>query len=93
MIIIAGYSLTAADQRDAVVSAFVNMVERAREHDGCLDIAIGADAADPERVNVFELWRDQQALDAWRKVARGPRAKFKATFVKLYRTEKAEKPF
>jgi hypothetical protein len=45
MIIIAGYSLSAADQRDAVVEAFVSMVKRAREQEGCLDIAICATPA------------------------------------------------
>ena len=93
MIIIAGYSLAEADQRDAVVDAFVPMVERARKHDGCLEFSISADSANPDRVDVFELWRDQQALDAWRKVASGPRVKFMTTHVKLYRTEKAENPF
>ena len=92
MIIIAGYSLTEADQRDAVVEAFAGMVARAREQDGCLDLSISADSLDPERLNLFELWRDQQALDAWRKVAKGPRVKLKTSSVKLYRTEKAEKP-
>jgi quinol monooxygenase YgiN len=92
VIIIAGYSLTAADQRDAVVKAFAGMVERARAQEGCLDLSISADSLDPERLNLFELWRDQQALDAWRKVARGPRAKFTATYVKRYQTDKAENP-
>lgn len=95
MIIIAGYSLTDADQRDAAVAAFAGLVEQARKQDGCLDFSISADAVDPERSNLFELWRDQQALDAWRKVAKSPRSKVKPreTYVKLYRTEKAEKPF
>lgn len=92
MIIIAGYSLAAADQRDAVVEAFAGMVAQARAQDGCQDLAISADPVDPERLNLFELWRDQQALDAWRKVAKGPRVKLKTSNVKLYRTEKAEKP-
>jgi quinol monooxygenase YgiN len=92
VIIIAGYSLTEADQRDAVVEAFAGMVARAREQDGCLDLSISADSLDPERLNLFELWRDQQALDAWRKVAKGPRFKLKTSSVKLYRTEKAENP-
>ena len=70
MIIIAGYTTIEADQRDAAVEALADMVERARKHDGCLDLSIGADSVNPERVNVFELWRDQQSLDAWRKVAK-----------------------
>ena len=66
MIIIAGYCLIEADKRDSAVAAFAEMVARARAYDGCLDVAISADAVDPERANVFELWRDQQSLDAWR---------------------------
>jgi quinol monooxygenase YgiN len=92
MIIIAGYSLTEADKRDSAVAAFAEMVARARTQDGCLDVAISADAIDPERINVFELWRDQQSLNAWRKVAKGPKVKLREANVKLYRTENAEKP-
>lgn len=93
MVIIAGYALTDADKRDAAVAAFAEMVAKARKQDGCLDFAISADAVDPERTNLFELWRDQQSLDAWRKVAKGPKIKPRETHVKLYRTEKAEEPF
>jgi quinol monooxygenase YgiN len=94
MIIIAGHTLTESGRRDAAVQAFSGMLERARKHDGCLDLSISADPLDAERINVFELWRDQESLDAWRKVAKGPRGiKFRKAQVKLYRTEKAEKPF
>ncbi|KAF1719949.1 putative quinol monooxygenase [Pseudoxanthomonas wuyuanensis] len=93
MIIIAGHTLTEADKRDAAVKAFAGMVQRARKHDGCLDLSISADSVDPERINLFECWRDQQSLDAWRKVAKGPRVKLREACVKLYRTDKAEKPF
>ena len=93
MIIIAGYTLTDAGRRDAAVEAFAGMVERARKQEGCLDLAISADSLDPDRINVFECWRDQQCLNAWRKVAKGPRIKTRAANVKLYRSEKAEKPF
>lgn len=93
MIIIAGYTRTDAEKRDAALEAFKPMVERARAYEGCLDFSISADAVDPERVNIFECWRDQATLDAWRKVARGgPRAKPKEVAVSLYRTDKAEKP-
>jgi quinol monooxygenase YgiN len=94
MIIIAGYTCTEAEKRDSAVKAFSGMVERARAHDGCLDFAISADAVDPERVNLFECWRDQTVLDAWRKVAKGGlRGKPKEVAVSLYRTDRAEKPF
>lgn len=93
MIIIAGHTHTDADKRDDTVAAFSSMVGLARARDGCLDFAIGADTADPERVNLFECWRDQAALEAWRKVAKGPRVKYSKVAVSLYRTDKAEKPF
>ena len=92
MIIIAGYTRTDAGKRDRAVEAFRDLVERARSYEGCLDFAISADAVDPERVNLFECWRDQTALDAWRRVAKGPRLKPREVAVSLYRTEKAEKP-
>ena len=92
MIIIAGYTLTEANKRDAAVEAFADMVERARRHDGCLDLSLGADSVDPERINLFECWRDQQSLNAWRKVAKGPRVKRLQTHVSLYRGVKLEKP-
>lgn len=93
MIIIAGYTLTEAHKRDAAVEAFADMVERARRYDGCLDLSISADSVDPERINLFECWRDQQSLNAWRKVAKPPKVKRRETYVKLYRSDKAEKPF
>lgn len=92
MVIIAGYTLTNAGERDSAVAAFADMVERARTHGGCLDVAISADTVDPERINVFELWRDQQSLDAWRDVANPPDVEDREVHVKLYRTEKAEEP-
>lgn len=94
MIIIAGYTRTDVEKRDATVEAFRGMIKRARAYDGCLDFSISADAVDPTRVNLFECWRDQTTLDAWRKVAKGgARGKPREVAVSLYRTDKAEKPF
>ncbi|MBN9053444.1 putative quinol monooxygenase [Shinella sp. NM-101] len=94
MIIIAGYTRVDPGKRDSAVEAFKGMVERARAFDGCLDFSISTDAVDPERVNLFECWRDEATLNAWRKVARGgPRGKPREVAVSLYRTDKAEKPF
>jgi quinol monooxygenase YgiN len=93
MILVAGHPRIDAGKRDAAVAAFCGMVERARRQDGCLDLSISADPVDPERVNVFECWRDQAALDAWRKVAKGPRVKLREACVRLYRSDRAEQPF
>jgi quinol monooxygenase YgiN len=50
MIIIAGYSLTEAADRDAAVAAFQPMVERARREGGCIDLHVSADPLDAERM-------------------------------------------
>lgn len=94
MIIIAGHT-EAKDviARDAAVAGFAAMVEKARQQDGCLDFSISADSVDEKRVNLFERWRDEQALKAWRKKARGPRVAPTRVEVSLYRAEQAEKPF
>jgi quinol monooxygenase YgiN len=73
MIIIAGYELVSAQNRNKYVDAFVDLVTRAREFDGCVHIAITADSVDPERINTVEVWRDAEALKKWRKQAKGPR--------------------
>jgi quinol monooxygenase YgiN len=73
MIIIAGYELVSAKQRDTWVAAFRDLVTRAREFDGCLHVAITADSVDPERINTIEVWRDAEALQQWRKQANAPR--------------------
>jgi quinol monooxygenase YgiN len=43
MIIIAGYSLTEAADRDAPVAVFQPMVERARREGGCIDLHASLD--------------------------------------------------
>lgn len=72
MVIIAGYLKVAPADRDAYVDAHADLVLRARRHPGCLDLSISADPVDPGRVNMFELWESQEALDAWRRIANPP---------------------
>jgi heme-degrading monooxygenase HmoA len=92
MIIIAGYSLAkSVEDRDVAVAAFAEMVGRARTQDGCIDMAITADSLDPTRSNIIEIWRDEQAWKAWRKVAKGPRSRAQESHVALYRSDTVEK--
>lgn len=93
MIIVAGYTRIDRDRRDAAVAAFAPMVAKARGQVGCLDLSISADALDPESINVFECWRDQPSLDAWRRVAKAPRVRLREACVRLYRSDAAEEPF
>jgi quinol monooxygenase YgiN len=44
----------------------VRVVEEARGAAGCLDFAISADLIDPSRINIFERWASQAAVDAFR---------------------------
>lgn len=93
MVIIAGYSLTEAADRDAPVAAFPPMVERARREGGCIDVHISAGPLDAERINVFESWPDRASLDAWPKIADPPEVAFREIHVDLFRPERAESPF
>lgn len=44
----------------------MSIVEQARRAVGCLDVAISADLVDPGRINIFERWESQSAVDAFR---------------------------
>jgi quinol monooxygenase YgiN len=72
MIIIAGYELVDAEERDEYVAAFRDLVSRVREFEGCVHAAITADSVDPERINTVEVWRDAEVMDEWRKQANAP---------------------
>jgi quinol monooxygenase YgiN len=40
------------------------MLAASRAEDGCLDYAYAEDVAEPGLIRVFEVWRDQTAIDA-----------------------------
>jgi quinol monooxygenase YgiN len=46
--------------------AVLRIVEQARRAVGCLDVAICADLVDRGRVNIFERWEWQAALETFR---------------------------
>ena len=75
MIIIAGYELVDASERDKHVDAHRDLISRAREFDGCIHAAITADSVDPEQINTVEVWRDAEVMDEWRKQANAPDVK------------------
>lgn len=70
MIIVAGHVYVAPEQREAYVVDCTDVVALARETPGCLDFSISADSVDPRRVNIFERWESQSAVDSFR--ASGP---------------------
>ena len=95
MLLIAGQVRVAEVDRDAYVTAFCDLVERGRKAAGCLDVVISADPLDPGRVNIFERWQSQEALDAWRAVANAPDPgiEFEADDVQLFTVTDARSPF
>ena len=95
MLIIAGHSTLDAADRDRYVTAHHNLIHRARQAPGCLDLAITADPLDPTRVNVFERWQSKGHLDEWRAVARAPRSKIKlgSVDVMMYVVSDVRPPF
>ena len=66
MVIVAGHITVAPQQRESYLAGCVRVVEQARGAAGCLDFAISADLVDPGRINVFERWESQAAVDTFR---------------------------
>ena len=66
MVIVAGHLVVDPDERDAYLEGCRAVVEAARGTDGCLDFALSADVVDPGRINIFERWESQEAVEAFR---------------------------
>ncbi|MEO3807987.1 antibiotic biosynthesis monooxygenase family protein [Sphaerisporangium sp. B11E5] len=64
MIIISG-KLHVVD-RDSYLEGCRKVVEQARSAPGCLDFALSADLLDPARINVYERWESDAALETFR---------------------------
>lgn len=72
-VIIAGWFTVDPNKRDEVVQAHEDLMKRARQAPGCLDLAITADPVDPSRVNNFEHWQSEEDLESFRAVANPPK--------------------
>jgi quinol monooxygenase YgiN len=66
MVIVAGYLNVEPDSRESYLAGCVSVVQQARAADGCLDFAISADLVAAGRINIFERWESQEAVDAFR---------------------------
>jgi quinol monooxygenase YgiN len=66
MVIVAGYLVVEPRRREGYLSECEAVVQQARRTPGCLDFAISADLLDPSRVDIFERWESQAAVDAFR---------------------------
>jgi quinol monooxygenase YgiN len=66
MVIVGGHITVDPEQRESYLAGCMSVVEKARRADGCLDFAITADLLDPGRVNLFERWESQAAVETFR---------------------------
>ncbi|GAA4094208.1 putative quinol monooxygenase [Nonomuraea soli] len=66
MVIVAGHIVVEPQEREAYLMGCAEVVEQARRAPGCLDFSIAADLVDAGRVNVFERWESQAAVEAFR---------------------------
>jgi quinol monooxygenase YgiN len=66
MVIVSGHLMVAVEVRDAYLSGCTDVVAQARRAPGCRDFAISADLLDAARINVFERWDSQAAVEAFR---------------------------
>jgi quinol monooxygenase YgiN len=66
MVIVAGHVVVDPQGRDDYLSGCLDVVRQARRAAGCLDFALSADLVDPGRVNIFERWESQAAVEAFR---------------------------
>ena len=72
MVIVAGHITVDPRQRDSYVAGSKRVIEQGRRAAGCLDFAITADPLDPGRINIFERWESQAAVEAFRRSAPAP---------------------
>jgi quinol monooxygenase YgiN len=66
MVIVAGHIAVQPEHRDQYLAGCEAVVAQARDTAGCLDFAISADLNDPGRINIFERWESQAAVEAFR---------------------------
>jgi len=66
MVIVAGHLMVGAPEREDYLSGCRDVVRQARRAAGCLDFAISADLLDAGRVNIYERWESQEAVEAFR---------------------------
>jgi quinol monooxygenase YgiN len=67
VVIVAGHFVVDPWQRESYLASCVPVVEQARQATGCLGFAISADLLDAGRIDIFERWESQAAVEAFRR--------------------------
>lgn len=63
-VILAGTVRFPIERMDAALAVMMEMMRLSQAEDGCIEYAYSHDLIDPELVHVFEIWRDEAALEA-----------------------------
>ncbi len=63
-VILAGTVRFPIDKLDNARAVLMEMVRHSRAEDGCIAYSYAEDLIEPGLIHVFEIWRDQGALDA-----------------------------
>jgi quinol monooxygenase YgiN len=63
VIIVAGHLTIAPEHRQTALAAIAACVEATRAEDGNDDYRFSADLGDENRINIFEQWSSQEAMD------------------------------
>lgn len=63
MIILAGTFRFDMNKMDRARPAVAEIITESRKEEGCLEFSFAQDVLDPTLVRVFEIWRDQAAID------------------------------
>jgi quinol monooxygenase YgiN len=66
VVIVAGHLIVDPNGRESYLASCVSVVEQARRAPGCLDYALTADLVDPGRIDIFERWESQAAVELFR---------------------------
>jgi quinol monooxygenase YgiN len=80
MIIVSGRIYVVAAQRETFLARSFEAVVAARRAPGCLDFVVAADPLELDRVNVYEAWGSESALQTFRGV--GPTSDIAALIVR-----------
>ncbi|CAN5387789.1 antibiotic biosynthesis monooxygenase [soil metagenome] len=66
MVIVAGHLVVEPTAREDYLAGCVTVVRAARASAGALDFTITPDLLEPGRIDIFERWESQAAVEAFR---------------------------
>jgi quinol monooxygenase YgiN len=66
MIIVSGRIHVRPGTRDEFLRLSAEAIVQARRTEGCRDFVVAADPIEPDRVNVYEEWESEEALQRFR---------------------------